>query len=377
MEDQLSSLVEHFSVIKDPRIDRKKLHNLSEILVIAICAILSGVDSWEHIAEFGEAKIDWFKSFLTLEYGIPSHDTFGRVFSLLSPEELESCFVSWVQNAVQLLTGEIIPIDGKRLRGSYDTSSNKAAIHMVSAYASECGLVLGQVKTEDKSNEITAIPELLKTLYIKGCIVTIDAMGCQRNIADKIIEAEADYVLALKGNQGSLHDDVTLYLNDAHKKEFKNIPHDYYETVEKNHGRIEQRKYWITENIHWIESKEKWRGLNSIGLVESTRIIGEDVSTEFRYYICSIEQNAEKFANAVRAHWGIENKVHWILDVTFNEDQHRTREGHSAHNMSILRRFALNILKQDDSKGSIKAKRLRAGWKQDFLVSLLAKLCNF
>lgn len=377
MESQFDTLIENFSQIEDPRLERKKLHELSDILIIAICAILSGVDNWEHIAEFGRSKLTWFKQFLELEHGIPSHDTFGRVFSLLSHDELEKYFISWVQSVAKLVNGEVVAIDGKRMRGSYDTRSDKAAIHMVSAYATQTGLILGQVKTADKSNEITAIPELLNTLYLKGCIVTIDAMGCQTKIAKKIIEQEADYVFSLKGNQGQLHDDVKLYLETAREKDFENISFDYEKTIEKNHGRIETRRYWITENIDWLENKDKWSGLKSIGLVETERMINNKVSKERRCFICSIDADAKKFSRAVRTHWGIENKVHWVLDVTFNEDQHRARIGHSAHNMSILRRLVLNIIKQDTSKGSIKAKRLRAGWNQGFLTQLLGKLINF
>lgn len=377
MESHLPSLIEQLSTIEDPRLERRKLHKLTDILVIAICAILSGVDNWEHIAEFGRSKLPWFKQFLSLPHGIPSHDTFGRVFSLLSHDELEKYFISWVQSAATLINGEVVAIDGKRMRGSYDTRTDKAAIHRVSAYATQAGLLLAQVKTADKSNEITAIPELLNKLYLKGCIVTIDAMGCQTKIVEKIIEQEADYVLSLKGNQGQLHDDVKLYLESGREKNFEGVRCDYEETIEKGHGRIEIRRYWITENIDWIEGKEKWRSLKSIGLVESERRINDKISKERRCFICSIEADAKKFSRAVRTHWDIENKVHWVLDVAFNEDHHRTRMGHSAHNISILRRLALNVIKQDASKGSIKAKRLRAGWNQAFLSQLLAKLINF
>ena len=376
MSNPFVNLVDHFSSLEDPRLNRRQLHKFTDILVIAICAILSGVDNWVHIAEFGESKKTWFKQFLSLENGIPSHDTFGRVFSLLSPELLESYFVSWVQSVAKLVNGEIVPIDGKRLRGSYDKNNAQAAIHLVSAYASECGLVLGQVKTADKSNEISAIPQLLKTLYLKGCIVSIDAMGCQRNIADKIIQAQADYVLALKANQATLHDDVKLFFETACQNSTHPQHVDYHQTIDKGHGRIEQRTYWITSQIDWLDNKEQWRNLNSIGCVESTRIIHDKISKERRYYICSIAADAKQFAQAVRTHWSIES-IHWLLDVSFKEDAHRTRRGHSAQNISILRRLALNILKKDNSKGSIQAKRLRAGWNTTFLTQLLARFGEF
>jgi predicted transposase YbfD/YdcC len=376
MDSTISTMKDHFSQIIDPRLDRRKLHDLSEILIITICAILSGVDDWEHISEFGKSKIDWFKQFLVLKNGVPSHDTFGRVFSLLSHNDLEKYFVSWVTSASKLID-EVVAIDGKTLRGSHDRSSNQSAIHLVSAYATESGLILGQEKISDKSNEITAIPELLDRLYLTGCIVTIDAMGCQKKIVKKIIDKEADYVLSLKGNQGTLHNDVKSYFESNHKEGFKNIDHDYYETNEKNHGRLETRKHWIIKNISGLNNTDKWMGLKSIGLVESERTVGEKTSKERRFFICSIEPNAKKFANAVREHWAIENKVHWVLDVTFNEDRHRARTGNSAQNMSILRRLVINVIKQDKSKGSIKTKRLRAGWNQDFLSKLLAKLVGF
>ena len=377
MDNKIPDLVSHFSEIADPRLNRQQLHKLSDILVISICAILSGVDTWVHIAEFGRSKLEWFKTFLELKNGIPSHDTFGRVFAILPHAILEEYFVTWVQAAVTMTEGEIIPIDGKRVRGSYDKASGKAAIHMVSAYASASGLVLGQVKTSDKSNEITAIPELLETLYINGCIVTIDAMGCQRAIADKIIEKGADYILALKGNQGKLHDEVIECFDEAEKNNFEGVTHDFHETIEQSHGRHEERRHWLIKDIDQLTQKDKWRGLKNIGMIESKRIVNDEVSTEKRYYICSTAGSAKQFGAGVREHWGIENKVHWVLDVTFNEDQHRAREGNSAHNMSILRRLALNVIKQDKSKGSIKSKRLRAGWNTGFLTDLLGKLFKF
>jgi predicted transposase YbfD/YdcC len=372
--------IEHFKPflsIQDPRLERKKLHRLFDILVITICAVLCNVDDWEHIAEFGEANEDWFRGFLELKNGIPSHDTFGRVFSLLNPEEFERCFIEWMKLLYKVSEGEIVAIDGKSLRGTYQKELRKVAVHMVSAYATQNGLVLGQVKTSEKSNEITAIPKLLKLLNLEDCIVTIDAAGCQKTIVTEIVEQKADYVLSLKGNQGTLHEDVKLYLDTESKKSNSHIACDTYETIEKEHGRIDTRRYWITEHIDWLETKEEWKGLKSLGFVESERLIDNITTKERRYFICSIEADAKKFCRAVRKHWYVENKLHWVLDVTFNEDGHQVKNSRAAQNLSMMRRLALNAVKQDKSKGSLKTKMLRAGWNKKFLVKLLGKLFNF
>jgi predicted transposase YbfD/YdcC len=364
-----------FLSIHDPRLERKKLHKLFDILVITICAVLCGVDDWEHIAEFGRSNEDWFRGFLELPNGIPSHDTFGRVFSLLDPKEFEKSFIEWMKLLYEVSQGEIIAIDGKSLAGTYQKDLNKVAVHMVSAFATRNGVVLGQVKTEAKSNEITAIPKLLELLNLEGCIVTIDAAGCQKKIVAQIIDQKADYVLSLKGNQANLHEDVKLYLDtESTKEEVKQTDHDCYETTEKDHGRIDIRRYWITENIDWLYQKDDWKGLKSIGFVESERIIGDKTTKERRYFICSIEANAKKFCRAVREHWHVENKLHWVLDVTFNEDGNQTRNDRAAQNLSMMRRLALNAVKQDKSKGSLKTKMLRAGWNKKFLIGLLGKL---
>lgn len=376
MPDRKSvSIIDHFSVIADPRIERRKEHKLIDILTIAMCAVLCGADEFTQMEEFGEAKEDWFRTFLQLPNGIPSHDTFGRVFSLIDNRMFCECFTSWVGAVTAELGVKLIAIDGKTSRRSHDKSRNKEAIHMVSAFATELGLTLGQVKTDEKSNEITAIPALLSRLTLSGCIVTIDAMGCQRQIADKIVDKGGDYVLALKGNQGALHEDVRLFFDDSAGAGWKDVSHDYYETVEKGHGRIETRRYWTVNDVGWLPEAKKWRGLKMIGMVESEREIGGRKTVERRYYIGSVENDARVFGSAVRNHWGIENKLHWSLDVTFREDDSRIRIGNAAANMAVLRQMALNILRQEKTlKRGMKTKRLKAGWDEAYLLKLLGLL---
>jgi predicted transposase YbfD/YdcC len=372
MEQDVPAFSKYFISIDDPRIDRAKKHSLQDILIVAICAVICGAEGWEDIELFGKARISWFKTFLDLSNGIPGHDTFRRVFERLSPDQFRTCFTSWIK-AVQIFTeGEIIPIDGKVLRRSFDNASSKEAIHMVSAWASKNGMVLGQQKVDDKSNEITAIPKLLERLCIRGCIVTIDAMGCQKNIATQIISQQGDYVLALKGNQGALHADVLLAFESMSPEVLTQKMDDYYRTIDGEHGRIETRKYWMTSNIDWLPQHHAWTGLTSVGIVESIREIGNSVSLERRYYITSLEVNAQKFANAVRSHWGIENSLHWCLDVTFNEDKSRIRKDNAPENFAVLRHIALNLLKQENSKKlSVRKKRLLSGWDNNYLVEIL------
>jgi len=365
-------IAHHFKRLPDPRVNRTRLHSLSDVLVIALCAVICGADDWASVERFGNAKLDWFQTFLTLSNGIPSHDTFGRIFAALDPEAFKTCFLEWVKTFAKELAGEVVAIDGKTLRHSFDTAADKAAIHMVSAWASAQGICLGQIKTEAKSNEITAIPKLLERLALKGCIVTIDAMGCQKDIAKKIRDCEADYVLSLKGNQGLFHDEIKTFLNDGVDVQFKGIEHSFFQTVDGEHGRIEVRKIWATEEIDWLQDREKWAGLRSLVIIESERTIQEKTTYERRLYISSLSADAEKLAATIRSHWAIENSLHWVLDVAMNQDQNRTRKDNAPDNLAVMHHIALNLLKQDKStKLGVKNKRLAAGWDHDYLIHLL------
>lgn len=367
-----AAIMEHFADLPDPRMNRTRRHLLSDILTIAVCAAICGADNWVDVEAFGNCKKKWFQTFLSLPSGIPSHDTFGRVFAALDPDAFRKGFTQWIRAVSEAVPG-VVAIDGKTLRRSFDHAAGKAAIHMVSAWADETQLVLGQVKTDEKSNEITAIPGLLGILLLKGCIVTLDAMGCQKKIAEGIVLKGADYVLALKGNQGTMEDEVKLFFEGALQSGWKDTPHDYHETREKNHGRIEIRRYWITPEIQWFSDCLDWKNLKSFGMVESQRQVGEKITTDRRLYISSLSgDDAKTFARAVRRHWGIENKLHWTLDMAFREDESRAREGYAAENIAMVRHIALNLLKQEKTiKGGISTKRKACGWSEDYLLKVL------
>lgn len=362
----MESPLTYFSSLTDPRVERTREHSLEDILFIAIASIICGAEGWNEMEEFGKCKEDWLKTFLRLPGGIPSHDTFNRVFSALDPEELESCFMDWTRSVADLCKNEVIAIDGKSMRGSRSTDK-KSIVHMVSAWAEQNHLVLGQVKVEEKSNEITAIPRLLELLVVKGCIVTIDAMGCQKDIASKIIEKEADYLLALKGNQGNLVEQV--------EDSFRFLPPcDSQEEIDAGHGRVETRRCMVISDLSLIEAKEDWEGLKSLVKIESERYIKATGKTEkeTRLYISSLQADAGLINRSVRAHWGVENSLHWVLDVGFNEDNSRKRTGFAAQNYSLLNRIALNLLKNDKTtKVGVKGKRLKAGWDNNYLIKLL------
>lgn len=371
MYEELSN---SFISISDPR-DTNTKHKLVDILTIATCAIICGADTWTDIALYGKSKQEWFSTFLELNHGIPSHDTFGRVFSIINPKEFQQAFINWIKEISTKVTGDVIAIDGKTLRHSFDTSNNKSSIHMVSAWANDLGLVLGQVKVDDKSNEITAIPELLDKIDVSKAIVTIDAMGTQKDIAKKIVKNNGDYVLALKGNQKNFFKDVEYFFQEECKNQFKDVEHSFFKTTNKDHGRIEIRKHYLIKDLNWLSQKADWENLNSIIMVESERIIGDKTSKERRYYISSLTQDVEKVANSIRKHWGIENSLHWILDVAFREDESRVRIENAAENFAILRHIALNLLKNEKSiKVGVKAKRLKAGWDNDYLKKVLTSI---
>jgi predicted transposase YbfD/YdcC len=365
--DRGKSIRDFFSDITEPR-ESNKRHKLIDVITIALCAVICNADTWEEIEEFGHAKTEWFETFLKLPHGIPAHDTFARIFASMNPDEFRKAFIGWVES-IQSVTRGIIAVDGKTLRRSY--RKGNLPIHMVSAWAAENRMVLGQIKTKEKSNEITAIPELLALLELEGCIVTIDAMGCQKAIAEAIIDKGADYVLGLKGNQGALRDDVEFFFQDCLASRFKDTAHDYYETVDGDHGRIETRRYW-TASADWLSERREWRNLSTIVMGQRECYQNGQTSFELRYYITSLKGSAKMIAEAVRGHWGIENSLHWVLDIAFREDECRIRKDHAPANFATLRHMALNLLRQENSKRrSIKTKRLRAGWDMDYLGRIL------
>jgi len=367
-----TSIRTHFEKLEDPRDRRGRRHLLSDMFVIALCAVICGADNWKAVSTFGKAKRKWFKSFLELPHGIPSHYTFDRVFARLNPESLEQCFAEWMR-ALSRTGNRLIAIDGKTLRRSFDGANSKAAIHMVSAWASANSVCLGQLATDAKSNEITAIPKLLELLDLVGATVTIDAMGCQKDIAAKIVARGGDYVLAVKDNQPTLHEEIKLFLDDQIAVPSKAFTIHAHEETDGGHGRIEIRRAWVTPNVEWFENLRDWPGLKCFAAVECERTANGKTTTERRYFISSLDgSDAQFLAAAVRSHWGIENKLHWVLDIAFREDESRIRKGHGAENLSRLRRIALNLLKRETTeKLGIANKRLLAGWDHDYLLKLV------
>ena len=376
-----TSLVAHLAQVPDPRVNRTRDHELVDVLVIAVCTLLCAGESFNDMEDFGNAKLDWFKTFLTLENGVPSHDTFNRVFAALDPKHFLDCFLRWTQSMRTAVSQEIVALDGKALRRAMDKDENVK--YVVSAWAESNGIVLGQLKVNDKSNEITAVPELLRVLELSDCIVTTDAMGCQTKIAKEIIEADADYVLALKGNHEKAHEEIKTFLDDTVAQAQQKRPAGAQvpkavetlaslETVDKDHGRYEIRRFYQSQELSWFADKDKWEGLKSVGMVESIREINGKSSIERRYFLSSLAVDVATFARAVRSHWGVENKVHWIMDVCFREDQSRARTGYAAENLATLRRLALNLLKQEKTKKrGIRGKQLNASWNHAYLLRLL------
>lgn len=358
-----------FADLPDPRrLTRNKLHKLEDIVMITLCAVLAGYEDWVSIEDFADANEPWLRRFLELPNGIPSHDTLSDVIGRINPDAFAKAFSDWVQAGLPELAGHQVAIDGKSLRGS---RGQDGAVHMISAFATQARLVLAAQAVPDKANEITAIPDLLAQLNLAGAVVTIDAMGCQREIARAIIDQKADYVLALKENHPTLHDDVKLWINDCDAQGYVRM----HETVEKDHGRIETRRVVVSTELDWLAQKQDWAGVQAVAMVESTRDMAGKISCERRYYLCSL-RDVTRIALTIRNHWTIENQQHWILDVQFGEDAHRTRKDHSAANLGMIRRTALNLLQQDNSKKSIRRRKNRFQFDLNYREDLLFRNMN-
>jgi predicted transposase YbfD/YdcC len=372
----VATITGHFSDLEDPRVAGRTEHHLIDIIVIAICGVICGADSWVEVETYGRAKKEWLKEFLELPNGIPSHDTFGRVFAQLDAEEFQLRFMEWVRSVQEVTKGQVIAIDGKTVRRSHDRVNGKSAIHLVSAWATKNQLMLGQRKVDEKSNEITAIPELLRLLDVSGCIITIDAMGCHKEIATQIVEQGGDYVLAAKRNQRILHRRIEELFDYAEKEGYRAVECDSVKTVNKGHGRVEIRQCWTISDpdfLFYVQDRMNWPYLQTIVKVVGTRRIGRDETSETRYYITNLENNASRLLQAVRRHWGIENSCHWVLDIAFREDESRIRQGHSAQNFATLRHIAMTLLKRDTStKGGIRTKRFKAALDEGYLLKLLS-----
>ena len=405
-------MVEHFAGLVDPRAERAKRHELLDIIFITICGVICGADNWVEIEEFGNARLEWLSRFLRLPNGIPSHDTFGRVFSRLDPDQFGACFMNWARSVAELTQGEVVAIDGKTLRRCHDRGQGRAPLHLVSAWTAQNHLVLGQTRTQAHSNEITAIPQLLALLELRGCIITIDAMGCQTEIAQQIVDGGADYLLAVKSNQGELYGNIqdlfqmaaqegslaeepVYHRPDYHRPDYHRPDYhrpDYHRQVDKGHGRLETRECWVITDpaeLAYVDPHRRWLGLKSVAKVcyrrgvhpqapreaprEALREAPREAPTETRYYICSYQPAAASLLQASRQHWGIENSLHWVLDMAFDEDHCRVRTGHADQNLAVVRHLTLNLLKQErTAKVGIKAKRKKAGWDHDYLLKVLA-----
>jgi predicted transposase YbfD/YdcC len=381
MSDEYKKLIaEHFAELEDPRGHVNRVHIFSDILVIAICAAICGADDWVAVEEFGRAKEEWFKTFLELPNGIPSHDTFWRVFRHLDPEQFERCFRGWMASLFELRSQQVIAIDGKQVRRSYDRQSGKAAIQMVGAWASENGITLGQVRVDDKSNEITAIPEILEALDVTDCIVTIDAMGCQTDIAENIVDKGGDYLLALKENHPLLYEDVELLFDDLEASGMSAYAYQDAAAVDKGHGRFEVRKAWTIDDpelLSALRNTDKWPNLTAVVKIRAERYTDDGSSINTRYYLTSSSASASELLKMTRTHWSIENSLHWVLDIAFREDESRLRKDNGAENFAIIRRIALNLLKQEQTvKIGVKNRRLKAGWDHRYLMRVLAPVFN-
>jgi predicted transposase YbfD/YdcC len=364
----------HFDALPDPRIDRTKRHQLLDIITIAVCAVLSGADSWVDVELYGQAKQAWLASFLELPNGIPSHDTFGRVFARLDPDAFEGCFLRWVAAVVPRTAGAVIAVDGKVVRRSHERGAGRGPIDLVSAWAIDQHLVLGQLAVAEHSNEIPAVPTLLDLIDLTDAIVTLDAMHCQTSTAQAIRDGGADYVLALKSNQPLTHAAVETFWAEAEREQWRGVRAEHLETTDAAHGRLETRRYWTATDpdlIAYLTAADAWPDLTTVGMVRRERRTEEGTTCETSYYLSSLTRDVATFAKAVRGHWSIENQQHWVLDMAFREDESRVRAGHGAENLAVIRRMALNLIRQDPARGSVHSKRLKAAWDQDYLIRLL------
>ncbi len=367
----VSSIRRHFRKLKDPRVKKRKLHRLIDVIVIAVCGVICGCDTWQEIETFGRRRRDWLKRLLALPHGIPSHDTFERIFDHLDPQVFQQCLLSWLRDVSQILKIDHIAIDGKTLRRSWNAASPTGALHLVSAWATKHHLTLGQVAVDAKSNEITAIPKLLELLDLKGALVTIDAIGCQKELAEQIVEAKGDYILTVKDNQPHLLEDIESCFEQALESDFAGLDHDSWKTQEQGHGRQEQRCYTIIRDPQGLRDRDAWAGLQVIGMCCSERTVNDKTSEEVRFFIGSRSASAKWYGKGLRNHWGIENSLHWLLDVTLGEDNNRVCKRHAGENLATVRRVALSLLKRHPEKRSIACKRLAAALDPDFLEEIL------